>query len=66
MAIAKPKGMTDSDFVAKVEVIRQWFAPLNPYAEKGPLLKFEDVNFAARKREGNEGLRTALLPCDFR
>lgn len=44
MAIAKPDGMTDPQFIAKVEAIRQWFTPLNPYAEKGSLLKFEDVN----------------------
>ena len=44
MAIAKPDGMTNPEFIAKVEAIRHWFAPLNPYAEKGSLLKFEDVN----------------------
>jgi hypothetical protein len=44
MATAKRQGMTDPEFIAKVEAIRHWFTPLNPYAEKGSLLKFEDVN----------------------
>ena len=53
MAIAKPDGMTDPDFIAKVEAIRHWFAPLNPYAEKGSLLKFEDVNSRLENRKSS-------------
>ena len=44
MAIAKPDIMSDALFFAKVEAIRHWFTPLNPYAEKGSLLKFEEIN----------------------
>ena len=32
----------------KVEAVRQWFEPLNPYARKESLLKLEDVNFGIR------------------
>ena len=45
MAIAKPVGMAEVEFNAKVETIRSWFNALNPYADKSPLLKLEDANF---------------------
>jgi hypothetical protein len=45
MAIAKPDGMAQKAFYSKVDAIRRWFAPLNPYREKSSLLKLEDVNF---------------------
>jgi len=48
MAIAKPDGMDDATFFAKVSNIRGWFDALNPYAVKGPILKAEDANFALR------------------
>ena len=51
MAIAKPGSMTDPEFIAKVETIRNWFTPLNPYSEKGSLLKFEDVNSRLEDRK---------------
>ena len=61
MAIAKPDGMTDPEFIAKVEAIRHWFAPLNPYAEKGPLLKCEDVN--SRLENGKSSTTFEPLYC---
>ena len=48
MAIARPADMSVSAFTAKVQAVRSWFNPLNPYANKGQLLKLEDVNFALR------------------
>jgi DNA-binding XRE family transcriptional regulator len=48
MAIAKPEGMDDAAFFAKVQTIRNWFSALNPYSEKGSLLKSEDANFKIR------------------
>jgi hypothetical protein len=45
MAIAKPNAMPDAEFFAKVDAIRDWFVRLNPYAEKGSILKIEDANF---------------------
>jgi hypothetical protein len=44
-AIAKPTAMPDEKFLTKVEAIREWFEPLNPYAENGSILKIEDANF---------------------
>jgi hypothetical protein len=45
MAIAKPADMGEPKFHDRVEAIRSWFDALNPYADKGPLLKLEDANF---------------------
>lgn len=46
MAIAKPDGIASAAFQTKVSDIRRWFEPLNPYEEKGSLLRLEDANFA--------------------
>ena len=45
MGIAKPADMDEPEFNDRVEAIRGWFDALNPYADKGPLLKLEDANF---------------------
>jgi hypothetical protein len=44
MAIAKAAAMPDAAFFAKIEAIRDWFEALNPYADKGSILKIEDAN----------------------
>ncbi|MGO9330532.1 MAG: hypothetical protein ACLQJ0_20780 [Steroidobacteraceae bacterium] len=45
MAIARPSEMAELDFAERVGAIRRWFEPLNPYAEKGSILKLEDANY---------------------
>lgn len=45
MAIAKPEGMEEAEFVARAKAICDWFTPLNPYEKKGPIFKIEDENF---------------------
>lgn len=45
MAIAKPDGMSESDFRTRVDRVVGWFARLNPYGESKSILKKEDVNF---------------------
>ena len=45
MALAKPKGMDEADFLARAGSVRDWFTPLNPYEHKGPLFKIEDANY---------------------
>jgi hypothetical protein len=45
MALAKPDGMAEPEFVARVQEIRRWFAALDPYTAKQGLLKLEDANF---------------------
>jgi hypothetical protein len=46
MAIARPDGISARAFNSKVKGVRGWFEPLNPYEEKGSLLKLEDVNLS--------------------
>jgi len=47
LAIAKPDGMTRSEFEARVRRVIDWFGPLNPYEKPGSILQIEDVNFDA-------------------
>jgi hypothetical protein len=46
MALAKPDGMDRESFLEKARSVCDWFTPLNPYEQKGPLFKTEDANFA--------------------
>lgn len=45
LAIANVAGLDKQTFIGKVEKIRAWFAPLNPYEEKGSILQLEKTNF---------------------
>jgi len=45
LALAKPAGMSEDEFLVRAEQVRAWFTPLNPYAAKGPLFKIEDANY---------------------
>ena len=56
LAVAKPETMADGLFWTTVEAIQAWFTPLNPYAEKVPLLKLEDANFSVDRRDEVEPL----------
>jgi hypothetical protein len=51
MAIAKPTGMVDDEFRARVTDVVAWFEPLNPYSFAGSILKVEDYNFDLETRE---------------
>jgi len=46
LGIAKPAGMNCDTFFSKAQSVIDWFGRLNPYAQKGPLFKIEEVNFA--------------------
>lgn len=46
MAFAKPEDMKSEAFGILVGNIAEWFAPLNPYAFEGSILKVEEVNGA--------------------
>jgi transcriptional regulator with XRE-family HTH domain len=56
LAIARPETMEEDAFWVRVRTVREWFAPLNPYAEKAPLLKLEDANFSIDRRDDREPL----------
>jgi hypothetical protein len=45
LAIANTAGLPDTEFFRRVEAVRAWFEPLNPYAVKGSILQLEKVNF---------------------
>jgi hypothetical protein len=45
MALAKPTSMTHEEFLKRAKSVCNWFTPLNPYKQKGPLFKIEDINF---------------------
>lgn len=44
MAIAKT-GAIGATFNDRVQIIRNWFNPLNPYSGNSPILKLEDANY---------------------
>ena len=45
MAIAKPDGMGQAEFLERAQSVCAWFAPLNPYEKKGSIFKIEDANY---------------------
>ncbi len=46
MAFAAPPGIPLDEFETRVLKVCAWFDSLNPYEQPGPILKFEDQNFA--------------------
>lgn len=53
MALARPKGMEQEDFLKRAESVREWFTALNSYERKGTL-------FSSRKL--TTGLKRTNLP----
>jgi hypothetical protein len=45
MAIARPEGMDQAEFLERAQSICEWFASLNPYEKKGSIFKIEDANY---------------------
>ncbi len=58
LAIANRSGLSEHEFIARVEAVRGWFEPLNPYVQKGPILQLEKVNFPI----GQSGRPDTLRP----
>jgi hypothetical protein len=58
LAIANTAGLPDDEFIKRVEAVRAWFEPLNPYEVKGPILQLEKVNFP----QGADGQMDKLRP----
>jgi hypothetical protein len=56
MAIAKPDAISERDFLNRVQSIREWFAPLNPYSTGESLLKIEDANYGPKTNGGPKAL----------
>lgn len=51
IALAKPDGMGDPEFVARADAVSAWFTPLNPYGSSASILKIEGVNYRPGARE---------------
>ena len=58
LAIANTHGLPTADFADRVERVREWFTPLNPYEKPGSILQLEKVNFPP----GQDGVMDALEP----
>jgi hypothetical protein len=61
VALARPQGMADSEFLARAERVRTWFEPLNPYDDAGELFKVEEQNYGLRR--GKPTRQLAPLHC---
>ena len=67
MAFVRPADMDDVMFLAKVESIRGWFAPLNPYngLPNDDLFKSEKVNVEPDGETPRELLGLAIAPKSY-
>jgi len=45
LALARPEGMGDDEFLKRATVVTQWFDALNPYSDDKSLFKIEDQDF---------------------
>lgn len=57
LAIANVAGLPNDEFKSRVEAVRAWFEPLNPYEVKGSILQLEKVNFPPGQRREPDVLR---------
>ncbi len=57
LAIANPAGLPVEVFRGRVEAVRRWFEPLNPYDVKGSILQLEKVNFPPGRHKEPDALR---------
>jgi hypothetical protein len=56
MALAKPDAMSQEEFYKQARQVQEWFTSLNPYAQKGPLLKIEEYNYSLQDKKSVEAL----------
>ena len=61
MALAKPDHMDEREFREATSTVLEWFAPLNPYEQKGSLLRIEDANHSVQ--DGAPGDQPEPLFC---
>lgn len=61
IAFAKPDSLTREVFQARVDTVRAWFEPLNPYDFGGSILQAENENFARKKNDDGEKPRVPLF-----
>jgi hypothetical protein len=57
LAIANTAGLATPELIRRVEEVRAWFEPLNPYEVKGSILQLEKVNFPVDQDQVMAALR---------
>lgn len=57
MAIARPHNVEEPEFLERAQSVVDWFHPLNPYVEKGSLLRIEDANYGFGRGRTHEDLK---------
>lgn len=57
LAIANAARLSEPEFISRVEAVRAWFEPLNPYEAKGSILQLEKVNFPPGEHRNRAALR---------
>src|SRR6185437_8317862 len=60
LALARPEGMADEDFLHRAAVVTGWFDHLSPYNDDDPLFKVEDQNFRLKDGEPVPGSHEPL------
>ena len=63
LAIAKPDGMDQAEFLEWAQSICDWFLPLNPYEQKGPIFKIEDANYPIPESQGDSKFEPLYCYC---
>ena len=63
LAIAKPDGMDQAEFFERAQSICDWFLPLNPYEQKGPIFKIEDANYPIPGSQGDSKFEPLYCYC---
>lgn len=48
LALARPEGMGEIEFIERATAVTKWFDALNPYSDDKPLFKIEDQNWHAK------------------
>ncbi|WP_018148026.1 hypothetical protein [Henriciella marina] len=61
IAFAKPDEMSSKTFQDRIDAVRGWFEPLNPYAFEGSILQAEDENFSREKDAAGNKQRLPLF-----
>ena len=60
LALARPEGMSDSEFLKRATSITKWFDSLNPYDDDKPLFKIEDQNYRLKNGKVITGMHEPL------
>lgn len=54
LALARPEGMDDGEFLNRCESVTGWFDRLDPYADGKPLFKVEEQNFRLKHAKATD------------